>query len=182
MRDGIEGAGGRVLSVDADERGKLDLEATFGTERQRRPARSRDRTTVAAVLVFLGTASLVIFGFANRHDHSTHDHSNTAAVASATPTDAAAEEARDHDHSTHDHSQDLGATFASTQPLSASCRSIIGCDEAGPSPQSPGDRGGWAQFLTLGAVGLGIAVIAIRIVRSSRKSPSNLHTSTETPT
>ena len=124
-----------------------------------------DRTTVAALLVIVSAAILVVIGLTNRHDHSTHDHptSNVSAV------DASASEVA-HDHSTHVHSEDIGATFVSTERISpaAACRTIIGCSDAGPKPQSPGDRGGWAQFMTLGAVAIGLAFIASRIVRATR--------------
>ncbi len=123
-----------------------------------------DRTTIAALLVVMSAAVFVIIAFANRHDHSTHDHPSATVVSDVSASDP------EHDHSTHDHSEDIGSTFVSTERISPStaCRTIIGCDDAGPKPQSPGDRGGWAQFLTLGAVAVGLAFIATKIIRATR--------------
>ena len=123
-----------------------------------------DRTTIAALLVIMSVAVFVVIALTNRHDHSTHDHPTANVVTDVSASDP------EHDHSTHDHSEDIGSTFTSTERISppSACRTIIGCDDAGPKPQSPGDRGGWAQFLTLGAVVIGIAFIATKIVRAAR--------------
>ena len=43
---------------------------------------------------------------------------------------------------------------------------IIGSPAAGPKPQHGGDRGGWAQFATLGFLVVGVSFIAWRIRRS----------------
>ena len=43
---------------------------------------------------------------------------------------------------------------------------IIGSPDAGPKPQHSGDRGGWAQFATLGFLVVGVSFIAWRIRRS----------------
>ena len=49
---------------------------------------------------------------------------------------------------------------------------IIGSPEAGPEPQQPGDRGGWAQLLTLGAISGGVGFIMWRIVHALRTTPT----------
>ena len=43
---------------------------------------------------------------------------------------------------------------------------IIGSPAAGPKPQHGGERGGWAQFATLGFLVVGVSFIAWRIRRS----------------
>ncbi len=40
---------------------------------------------------------------------------------------------------------------------------IIGSPDAGPDPQNSGDRGGWAQLLTLAVMMAGVVFIAWRI-------------------
>ena len=140
-------------------------EAADRSEDLERRSLLTDRTTIAALLVITSVAILVFIGLTNRHDHSTHDHpADEVGAADVNASEVA------HDHSTHDHSEDIGSTFASTERISppSACRTIIGCVDAGPKPQSPGDRGGWAQFLTLGAVVIGIAFIATKIVRATR--------------
>lgn len=131
-----------------------------------------DRTTIAALLVMMSAAVFVVIAFTNRHDHSSHDHpaADTVSTASTASTAGASEPA--HDHSTHVHASDIGETFVSTERISPpeACRTIIGCDDAGPKPQNPGDRGGWAQFMTLGAVVVGLAFIAANIVRTARRT------------
>ncbi len=52
--------------------------------------------------------------------------------------------------------------------ISDSCRTIIGCADAGPKPQNPGDRGGYAQLLTLLVLVGGVSFIGWRVVRSAR--------------
>ena len=139
-----------------------------GPEADARHSPLTDRTTVAALLVMVSAAIFVFIAFTNRHDHSTHDHPSATVVADVSASDP------QHDHSTHDHSQDIGSTFVSTERISppTACRTIIGCDDAGPKPQSPGDRGGWAQFLTLGAVAVGLAFITTKVVRATRRAPA----------
>lgn len=44
---------------------------------------------------------------------------------------------------------------------------IIGSPSAGPKPENPGDRGGYAQLLTLFMLFLAVGFIAWRIQRSS---------------
>ncbi|MCY3851563.1 MAG: hypothetical protein OXF75_12330 [Acidimicrobiaceae bacterium] len=140
-----------------------------------------DRTTITALLVMMSAAALVVIAFANRHDHSSHDHPTADAVSDLSDGgDASASDpAHDHsarDHSAHVHTEDIGATFVSTERISPpeACRTIIGCDDAGPEPQHPGDRGGWAQFMTLGAVAVGLAFIATKIIRAARKAKTKI--------
>ena len=130
-----------------------------------------DRTTVAALLIIISAAVFFVIALNNRHDHSTHDHP-TANVAT---TDASASDPA-HDHSTHIHSEEIGPTFVSTERISPSeaCRTIIGCVDAGPKPQSSGDRGGWAQLITLLAVAIGIGFIATKIIRATRGANANI--------
>ncbi len=139
-------------------------EAADASDALERRSLLTDRTTIAALLVVMSAAVFVIIAFANRHDHSTHDHPSADVVSDVSASDP------EHDHSTHDHSEDIGSTFVSTERISppAACRTIVGCDDAGPKPQNPGDRGGWAQLLTLGAVAVGLAFIATRIIRATR--------------
>jgi hypothetical protein len=47
---------------------------------------------------------------------------------------------------------------------------IIGSPDPGPDPEHPGDRGGWAQFLTLGAIVGGVGFIMWRITSSARRA------------
>lgn len=131
-----------------------------------------DRTTIAALLVLMSAAVFVVIALTSRHDHSSHVHP-TASVVSDVSDVSASDPA--HDHSTHVH-PDIGPTFVSTERISPpeACRTIIGCDDAGPKPQSPGDRGGWAQFMTLGAVAIGLAFIATKIIRAARKAKANI--------
>lgn len=143
-------------------------EAADRSEDLERRSLLTDRTTIAALLVITSVAILVFIGLTNRHDHSTHDHPTANVVTDVSASDP------EHDHSTHDHSEDIGSTFVSTERTSPSeaCRTIIGCVDAGPKPQSPGDRGGWAQFMTLGAVAIGLAFIATKIIRATRSATS----------
>ena len=50
---------------------------------------------------------------------------------------------------------------------------IIGSPDAGPDPQQSGDRGGWAQLLTLGALAAGVGFITWRIVAAARRAPGS---------
>jgi hypothetical protein len=47
---------------------------------------------------------------------------------------------------------------------------IIGSPSAGPDPEHPGDRGGYAQFMTLAVMTGGIGFIAWRITRHARNT------------
>lgn len=47
---------------------------------------------------------------------------------------------------------------------------IIGSPDPGPDPEHSGDRGGWAQFLTLGAIVGGLGFIMWRIASSARRT------------
>ena len=49
---------------------------------------------------------------------------------------------------------------------------IIGSPDAGPKPQHSGDRGGWAQFATLGFLVVGVTFIAWRIRREMTSARS----------
>ena len=133
-----------------------------------------DRTTIAAVLVMMSAVVFIVIAFANRHDHSSHEHPAADTVSNASASsDAGTASASDsaHDPNTRVHSTDIGPTFVNTDRISPpeACRTIIGCDDAGPKPQRPGDRGGWAQLMTLGAVAMGVAFIAAMIIRAVRK-------------
>lgn len=61
----------------------------------------------------------------------------------------------------------------SEQDLPAGAGRIIGSPQPGPDPESSGDRGGWAQLLTLGALAVGISFIMWRIVRAARRAPGS---------
>ena len=50
------------------------------------------------------------------------------------------------------------------------CRTIIGCAEAGPKPENPGDRGGYAQLLTLVVLFSGVGFIMTKVLRAARSS------------
>lgn len=140
-----------------------------------------DPSTIAALLVVVSAVIFFVIAIANRHDHSTHEHpgAEVSAVEASTVGASTADASTSgtvHDHSTHVHSEPSGPTFASTDRINppAACRTIIGCDDAGPSPQHSGDRGGWAQLATLGVVALGVAFIALRIVRAVRRAATVL--------
>lgn len=62
--------------------------------------------------------------------------------------------------------------FVQDDDIPDQCRTIIGCPDAGPEPENPGDRGGYAQFLTLGALAAGVGFILFRIGRAVRTGPS----------
>jgi hypothetical protein len=63
----------------------------------------------------------------------------------------------------------LGAPVAAQDDIPDACRTIIGCSDAGPKPEHPGDRGGYAQFLTLGMLILGVGFIGIKVTRAVRE-------------
>lgn len=48
------------------------------------------------------------------------------------------------------------------------CRTIIGCPDAGPEPENPGDRGGYAQLMTLAALAGGMGFIGWKVTRAVR--------------
>ncbi|MCQ3813781.1 MAG: hypothetical protein KTU85_05115 [Acidimicrobiia bacterium] len=133
---------------------------------------TNDRTTIAALLVLLSATMFVVIALVNRHDHATHVHpSDTAVASNAVAVDPT------HDHSSHDHSDILANSFVSTERLSppVACRTIIGCDDPGPQPQSPGDRGGWAQLMTLSLLATAIGFIAWKVAAAVRGArPENL--------
>jgi hypothetical protein len=52
--------------------------------------------------------------------------------------------------------------------------SIIGTPDAGPKPEDPGDRGGYAQLGLAVVLAGGIAFIGSRIVRESRRNRGNI--------
>ena len=141
-------------------------EAANRSEGVERRSLLTDPTTLAALLVMVSAAMFVFIAFTNRHDHNTHMHPSPEVVADVSASDPA------HDHSTHEHSTDIGSTFVNTDRIAPpdACRTIIGCDDAGPKPQNPGDRGGWAQLTTAGVIALGLAFIATRVVRSTRRA------------
>lgn len=57
-----------------------------------------------------------------------------------------------------------------TDEIPAQCRTIIGCPDAGPEPENPGDRGGYAQLLTLAVLAVGIGFIMTKVFRAARAS------------
>ena len=65
----------------------------------------------------------------------------------------------------------LGGTSpaaAQDDDLPDACRTIIGCPDAGPAPENPGDRGGYAQLLTLAVLVGGVGFIAWKVTRAVR--------------
>jgi hypothetical protein len=54
------------------------------------------------------------------------------------------------------------------------CRTIIGCADAGPKPENPGDRGGYAQLLTLVVLAGGVGFIMTKVIRAARDSQAKL--------
>ncbi|NIR38976.1 MAG: hypothetical protein GWN79_17045, partial [Actinobacteria bacterium] len=70
----------------------------------------------------------------------------------------------------------LVLTFGLVAPAGAQedvpdqCRTIIGCPDAGPEPEHSGDRGGWAQLLTLAVMAVAVGVVLVRIVRVARRA------------
>lgn len=48
--------------------------------------------------------------------------------------------------------------------------SIIGSPDAGPDPEDPGDRGGWAQLVLAGVMAGGVVFIGSRIFREVRRA------------
>ncbi|MDW3217338.1 MAG: hypothetical protein R8F63_01885 [Acidimicrobiales bacterium] len=60
------------------------------------------------------------------------------------------------------------AAGAQTDDVADQCRTIIGCADAGPKPENPGDRGGYAQLLLFGGLVGGMGFITWRVVRTAR--------------
>ena len=134
-------------------------QAELTEEPAKKRLRPKQRTTLAAILLVVSAIAAVVIALNNRHDHSSHDHAINIAT-----NDTMAEAASNHDHSSHDHGV-LANQFVGTEQISppAACRTIIGCDDAGPKPQSPGDRGGWAQLLTLLMLAVAVTFITVKI-------------------
>ena len=61
-----------------------------------------------------------------------------------------------------------GAAGAQSDDIADQCRTIIGCADAGPAPENPGDRGGYAQLLTFVALFGAIGFIAWRIIKQAK--------------
>jgi len=57
----------------------------------------------------------------------------------------------------------MAAPAAAQDDIPDACRTIIGCADAGPKPESPGDRGGYAQLLTLLVLACGVGFIAVKV-------------------
>lgn len=53
------------------------------------------------------------------------------------------------------------------------CRTIIGCPDAGPEPENPGDRGGYAQLLTLGVLVVGVGFVMTKVFRAARANSAD---------
>lgn len=64
----------------------------------------------------------------------------------------------------------FAAPAAAQEDVPDQCRTIIGCPDAGPAPEHSGDRGGWAQLLTLGVMAVAVGFILVRIVRVVRRA------------
>ena len=62
----------------------------------------------------------------------------------------------------------LPAPALAQDDLPDQCRTIIGCPDAGPEPENPGDRGGWAQLMTLGVLALAVAFVMTKVIRAAR--------------
>jgi hypothetical protein len=63
---------------------------------------------------------------------------------------------------------------AAQDELPDQCRTIIGCADAGPKPENPGDRGGYAQLLTLVVLAGGVGFIMTKVIRAARDSQAKL--------
>ncbi len=61
-----------------------------------------------------------------------------------------------------------------TDELPDGARTIIGSPDPGPEPEHPGDRGGWAQLLTLGVLVAAVGFIMWRITRALRAAPATV--------
>ena len=61
-----------------------------------------------------------------------------------------------------------GPAAAQDDEIPDACRTIIGCADAGPEPENPGDRGGYAQLLTLAVLAGGVGFIVVKVGRAVR--------------
>lgn len=61
-----------------------------------------------------------------------------------------------------------GPAAAQDDEIPDACRTIIGCADAGPEPENPGDRGGYAQLLTLAVLAGGVGFIVFKVGRAVR--------------
>lgn len=52
---------------------------------------------------------------------------------------------------------------AAQDDIPDACRTIVGCPDAGPAPENPGDRGGYAQLLTLTVLVGGLGFILVKV-------------------
>ena len=57
----------------------------------------------------------------------------------------------------------LAAPAGAQDDVPDACRTIIGCPDAGPEPENPGDRGGYAQLLTLVVLAGGVGFILTKV-------------------
>jgi hypothetical protein len=57
----------------------------------------------------------------------------------------------------------FAAPAAAQDDIPDACRTIVGCPDAGPKPENPGDRGGYAQLLTLLVLAGGVGFIATKV-------------------
>lgn len=57
----------------------------------------------------------------------------------------------------------LAAPAGAQDDIPDACRTIIGCPDAGPEPENPGDRGGYAQLLTLVVLAGGVGFILTKV-------------------
>lgn len=73
----------------------------------------------------------------------------------------------------NDRSQSATAQDGNDQDLPSGAGRIIGSPDAGPDPQTPGDRGGWAQLMTLGVLTVAVGFIMWRVFRAARKAPGS---------
>lgn len=62
------------------------------------------------------------------------------------------------------------------------CRTIVGCPDAGPEPEAPGDRGGYAQLLTMVVLGAGVAFILVKVGLAVRAGDRRQLTDVDPPT
>ena len=70
---------------------------------------------------------------------------------------------------------DDGSTTTTVDPvddLPDGARTIVGSPDPGPKPENPGDRGGWAQLLTLAVLVAAVGFIMWRITRAMRATPA----------
>ncbi len=62
----------------------------------------------------------------------------------------------------------------SVDDLPDRARSIIGSPDPGPKPEHPGDRGGWAQLMTLGVLVAAVGFIMWRVLDAARAAPADV--------